>query len=235
MEVSSHPGCFRATPVEDAMSSRADDSQTRDTEELLRCGERGDREALDELFSRHRARLRCMIRMRLDRRLQGRIDDSDVLQEVYLEAARRLDHYRLNPGVPFFVWIRSLAGQKLVDLHRRHLGNRIRDVRLEVPLDRPAFPAVTSAVLAAQLLGTATTPSEEVSQSEQELKLVEGLEKLDLKDREVLVLRHFECLTNSEAAHELGIPQSAASKRYTRAIRKLKKILKSISSDHEMS
>ena len=198
------------------------------TEQLLHEGEQGESGSLDELFLRHRERLRHMVRVRLDGRVRRRVDDSDVLQDVYLEASRRMDYYLSNRGVPFFVWLRSLAAERIIQLHRHHLGAEARDVRREVPLDRAAFPQATSAVLAANLLGTMTTASQEFARAELKLKLQEGLESLEPKDREVLSLRHFECLTNEEVAVELGLSKSAASKRYMRAGLKLKKILESM-------
>jgi RNA polymerase sigma-70 factor (ECF subfamily) len=196
-----------------------------ETEELVLRSGAGDPRALEELFSRHRERLRRMVQIRLDRRLRSRMDDSDVLQDVYLDAARRLPEYLRDPKIPFFVWLRSLAGQKLVDLHRLHLGAKARDLRREVPIRWFAMPEATSAVLAAQLLGTATTPSDAVHRAEMELKVQQALEVMEPHDREVLVLRHFEGLANHEIAHELGIETSAASKRYLRALRKLEEIL----------
>ncbi len=201
------------------------DADSRETHEIVRLSGTGDPAALEDLFSRHRERLRRMVRIRLDPRLGGRIDDSDVLQDVYLEASRRLPKYLEDPRAPFFVWLRSLAGQKLVDLHRFHLGAKARDVRREVASFRRPMPTATTAVLAAQLLGDLATPSEEVMQVELENRLREALENMEPKHREVLVLRHFESLTNVEVAHELAIAVSTASERYVRALKKLKQIL----------
>lgn len=204
------------------------ESMSSETEEIVDRSRGGDREALEDLFSRHRERLRYMIRLRLDPRVRGRLDESDVLQDVYMEAARRLEHYLEDRGVPFFIWLRALAGERIIQLHRRHLGVLARDVRREVPLERPPLPVATSAVLAAQLLGNTTTPSEVVARAEIELKVREALESLDPSDREVLVARHFERLTNAETAYELGIKKSAASKRYVRAVLRLREALESM-------
>ncbi len=195
------------------------DEPLDETEELVRRVGQQDSRALEELFSRHRERLRRMVSMRLDRRLRGRVDDSDVLQEVYLDACRRLDEYLAAPKVNFFVWLRGLAGQKLFDLHRHHLGTQARDPRREVAFGRSQMPDATSAVIAIELLGNIKTPSQEVIEAEMELRLQKALEGMDPQDREVLVLRHFECLTNAEIAHELGIKSSTASKRYMRALK----------------
>ncbi len=199
-----------------------------ETQELVRRGREGDREALDDLFSRHRERLGRMVRLRLDWRLKGRVAPDDVIQEVYLEALRRLPEYLEEPKVPFFVWLRFLTGQKLVDLQRLHLGAQARDARREVRLLGRAMPAATSADLAGQLLGTQTTPSEVVQRAELKLKLKEALDQMDATDREVLILRHYENLTHEEVAHELSIARPAAIQRYVRALKKIQKILASM-------
>jgi RNA polymerase sigma-70 factor (ECF subfamily) len=186
---------------------------------------RGESEALGELLQEHRGRLRRMVRLRLDRRLQGRIDPSDVIQEAYLEAATRLPEYVRSPTMPFFLWLRLLTGQRLQIIHRRHLGARMRDAGREVALYRGALPEATSAALAAQLLGRDTRPSEAAVRAERKLRLQEALNSLDPLDREALALRHFEHLTTAEAAQVLGITPAAAGKRYLRALERLREIL----------
>src|SRR6516225_11544204 len=121
------------------------------TDDLLRRAKAGDTAALATLFAHYRDRLRKMVRLRLDRRVSGRIDTSDVLQDAYLDVARRFHEYAAAPAVPFYVWLRALAGQRLVDLHRRHLGAQMRDAGQEVSLCRGALPAASSASLAQQL------------------------------------------------------------------------------------
>lgn len=201
---------------------------SQDTEELVRRTGAGDFNALEELFSRHRERLRRMVRLRLDPRLSSRVDDSDVLQDVHLEAVRRLPAYLRDPQMPFFLWLRSITGQKLVDLHRHYFGAKSRDRRREVSLHRGPMPDATSAVVAAHLLGTMTTASRAIIKAELKLRVQEALNSMDPKDREVLVLRHFEHLSNVETARELDIEISAASKRYIRALRRLKNLLASM-------
>jgi RNA polymerase sigma-70 factor (ECF subfamily) len=199
--------------------------ESDESEHLLRRAARGDRDALGALLERHRARLRRMVALRLDQRLRGRIDPSDVIQEAQLEAAGRLDDYLRDPAVPFFLWLRFLVGQRLAIVHRRHLGAEARDAGREVSIDRAALPRATSAALAAQLLGRDTRPSEALARAERKLRLREALEDMDPVDRELLALRHFEQLSNAEAARVLGLRESAASKRYIRALTKLKAIL----------
>ena len=193
--------------------------------EQLRRVLAGDQQALAELFARYRERLKCMVRLRLDRRLQGRIDASDVLQEAYLDVARRAPEYAANPTMPFFLWLRFLTGQRLLAMHRQHLGAKMRDAGLEVSLYRGALPQASSVSLAAHLLGRLTSPSLAAVRAEMQLKLQEALNAMGPLDREVLALRHFEELTNGETAAVLGIQKAAASNRYVRALRRLKEVL----------
>ena len=185
----------------------------------------GDCGALAELFERHRGRLEQMVRLRLDRRLQGRLDPADVLQETYLDVARRFPEYATNPAVPFFLWLRFLTGQRLVDLHRHHLGAKMRNAALEVSLYRGDFPRASSASLAELLLGRLTTASRAAIRAETQLSVQEALNAMDAIDREVLVLRHFEMLSNEETAQVLGLKPSAASNRHMRALKRLKDIM----------
>jgi RNA polymerase sigma-70 factor (ECF subfamily) len=203
-----------------------DDSQ--DLPEQLRRLAAGDQRALAELFARYRDRLRRMVKLRLDRRLQGRIDASDVLQEAYLDVARRAADYAANPTMPFFLWLRFLTGQRLLLVHRQHLGTKMRDVGQEVSLYRGALPQASSVSLAAQLLGRMTSPSLAAVRAEMQLKLQEALNGMDPLDREVLTLRHFEELSNGEVAAVLGIQKAAASNRYIRALKRLKDVLASM-------
>jgi RNA polymerase sigma-70 factor (ECF subfamily) len=195
------------------------------TDSLLRRAAQGDTDGWGQLLAGHRDRLRRMVGLRLDRHLQGRIDPSDVIQETYLEAWTRLPEYLGNPSVPFFIWLRFLTGQKLVTLHRHHLGRRMRDAGREISLHQGAMPEASSAALAAQLLGRDTRPSEAAMRVELKLRLQDALNSMDAVDREVLSLRHFEQLSRAETAQVLGLRESAVSKRYVRALEKLKDIL----------
>lgn len=197
-------------------------------EDLINQAASGDQRALNQLFALYRARLKKMVRLRLNRRLQGRVDDSDILQDTYLEAARRLPDYLQNPRAPFFLWLRRIAGDKLLEIHRTHLGTQMRDVEREISLHRGALPTANSVSLAAQLLGRLTSPSQAAVKAEMRVKLQEALNSLDPLDREILALRHFEQLNNSEAAQELELEPSAASKRYVRALARLQKTLREL-------
>jgi RNA polymerase sigma-70 factor (ECF subfamily) len=200
-------------------------SQDPSEHEFIRRAGEGDPTGLEGLLQRYRPRLRRMIKLRLDRRLQGRVDPSDVIQEAYLEVSRGLADYLRNPSMPFFLWLRLVTGQKLALAHRRHLGVQARDAGREVSLHRGALPAATSAALAARLIGKQTSPSQAAARAELKIRLQEALNSMDELDREVLALRHFEHLTNSEASRVLGISETAACNRYVRALERLKKIL----------
>ena len=200
-----------------------------DDQDLLERAIAGDESALAALFDGHRQRLRRMIRLRLDRRLSGRVDASDVLQEAYLDVRRRIAEYARDPAaMPFHLWLRLIAGQRLTDVHRYHLGSQMRDAGQEVSLHRGPFPQVSSVSLAAQLLGKFTSASQAAIRAEHRLIVQEALNGMDPIDREVLALRHFEHLSNDETALVLGLSKSAASNRYIRALRRLKEILSSI-------
>src|SRR5262245_54134759 len=193
----------------------------------------GAHEACGQLLTYHRQRLRCMIALRLDARLQGRIDPSDVLQEAFVTASLRLAEYARNPAVPFYVWLRQLTGQQLALLHRHHLGTKQRDARREISLFGAAVAPASSAMLAKQLLGHEPRPSEAAMQAERILRVEEALNQMDPLDREVLALRHFEQLTTREVAQVVGVSENAASKRYLRALSKLKDVLKALSGGSE--
>jgi RNA polymerase sigma-70 factor, ECF subfamily len=201
------------------------ENNSEQTVALIERARSGDKEALNEVFSRHRDRLRRMVDMRLDTRLRGRIDASDVIQDAYVDIAGRLEEYLKDPKLPLFLWLRLVVGDRLMRLHRHHLGTQMRDAGLEVTIYRGSLPAASSAALAAQLLGKHTSPSQAAVRVERMLRVQEALNALDATDREVLSLRHFEELTFSETAKSLGIEESAATKRYFRALKRLKAAL----------
>ena len=199
-----------------------------DPDDLLRRAGGGDQEAVAALFAIHRERLEQMVCLRMDRRLQGRIDSSDVLQETYLEAARRVAEFAREPTTSVYLWLRFLTAQKLVDLARRHLGSKMRDAGQEISLHRGAVPQASSVCLAAQLLGHFTSPSQAAIRAETQLRVQEALNSMDAIDREVLALRHFELLSNGEVAQVLGLTKAAASNRYIRAIKRMKDVLSAV-------
>ena len=179
--------------------------------------------ALAELFGEHRDRLRRMVHVRLDRRVAGRVDPSDVLQDAFLDASRQLEGYLAELPMAPFVWLRFLTGQRLMATHRQHLGAQMRNAKREVPFR--VRPQVQSESLSCCLVGRLTSPSRAAARLELQSRLQELLDGLDPLDREILSLRHFEELSNNEAAEELGISKFTASKRYVRALERSKKAL----------
>ncbi len=206
------------------MGKPTDDSPS-ETVHLVERLHAGDRRALADLFQRHRDRLRRMVEPRMDSRLQGRIDASDVLQDGFLDLAKRVESYLGDPRLPVFLWLRLVVSDRLATLHRHHLGTRMRDAAHEVSLYRDPLPPASSAALASMLLGRLTSPSDAAIRAEQILQIQEAVNSLEPLDREVVALRHFEQLTRAETAVVLGITEEAGAKRYIRAMKKLKTIL----------
>jgi len=202
------------------MAERADESA-----ELLDRLKAGDDQALATLFAQGRDRLLRMVAFRMDTRLRGRVEAEDIVQEAYLDAAKRMQHFSGDDSTSFFIWLRMVTTQTLIDVHRRHLDAQMRDANREVPRRGARYSQTTSVSLAANLLGTLTSPTLAARRAELAERLRETLDDMEPIDREVLALRHFEELTNSEVAQELGIQQKAASIRYVRALRRLKEIL----------
>jgi RNA polymerase sigma-70 factor (ECF subfamily) len=202
-----------------AIMSESDDLR------LVERARGGDEAAAGEALVRHRARLRRMVEARLDRRVRGRLDPSDVLQDGFADAIARFPGYLADPKVPLFLWLRLVVGERLAKVHRDHLGAQVRDAVREVSLYRGPMPAASSAALAAHLLGKETSPTQAAVRAERLLRLQEALNALDPLDREILSLRHFEELTHAEAAQVLEIQEAAAAKRYVRALKRLKAVL----------
>lgn len=199
-------------------------ADTRTEEKLLDAARLGDEAALATLIERHRQRLERMVSLRMDRRLQARVDPADIVQDAYLTARNKFALYVTDPRLPFFLWLRLEVGQKLIDIHRFHLGTQMRNAGQEVSLHHGALPQVSSLSLAEHLLGKLSTASKAAMRLELKLRVQEALNSMDPHDREVLILRHFEELTNSEAAQVLGIKPSAAVNRYVRALKRLKDV-----------
>ena len=199
-----------------------------DTTNLLQRAAAGDQQATHDLFQQHRERLKRMVHLRLSRRLQGRVDDSDVVQEALLDCARNLGEYVKDPKLPFFLWLRHMTGLKLAEVHRRHLGTQLRDADREVTLHRGGLPEADSISLAAHLLGQLTTPSQAAIRAETRLLVQEALNNMDPVDREVLALKHFEQLSTSEIAEVLGMSKADAGSRYLRAVKRLREVLSQV-------
>ncbi len=200
-------------------------SDSDETILLLNKANTGDQSAIGELLIKHRARLLRVVNFRMDRRLKTRIDAHDVIQEACLDATQRFSKYLEERTMPFFVWLRFLTLQKLMELHRHHFGVQARDAGREVSINRAPAAQPTSAILAAQLLGKRTSPSQAAMRVELQAEVEQAINDMDHIDREVLALRHFEQLTNLEVADVLEITESAASNRYIRAARRLRKAM----------
>jgi RNA polymerase sigma-70 factor, ECF subfamily len=190
------------------------------TSVLLRRLRSGDRDALVGLFDYYRPRLQQMLWLRMDARVAARFDASDVLQEAYLDAARQIQAYLQQPQVAIYVWLRQLAWERLLNLQRQHLGAKCRAVEREVPL-----PGDSSALLAKALLAPGPSPSQALLQEELRRRLQRALEKLKAPDRDVILMRHYEEMSNGEVAQALSLSASAATMRYGRALFRLKEIL----------
>ncbi|MBN1851732.1 MAG: sigma-70 family RNA polymerase sigma factor [Pirellulales bacterium] len=180
---------------------------------------------LADEFSRHWDRLWRIVDFRLNAALAGRVDPDDILQEAWIAAAERVEHFIQKETMSMFVWLRLIVGQTLVDVERRHLGAKMRDAYRERSIHGDHLNRTTSVSLVSRLIGTLTSPSQAAVRQERAAQLRAAIDQMDQLDREVLALRHFEELTNSEVAEMLGIQETAASNRYVRAIRRLKIIL----------
>lgn len=219
-------GCNKA--LASAMSSEQDE-----IDRLRRETADGRREAVSRILAQHRRRLHRMVQVRLDDRIAKRIDPSDVIQDAYAEAWRRLDTYLANPPMPFFLWLRAITAQRLLLLHRHHLGVKARDAAREISFHSGTVPEASTTVLANELVAQHTSPTRAARRAEAKQRLEQALNSVEPMDREVLALRHFEQLTNAETALTLGINPSAASKRYIRALRRLKEALVALGGDAE--
>ena len=184
----------------------------------------GDHGALAELFDHFRPRLLRMVEVRIDPRLSGRVDASDVLQETFLDVVQGVKDYAKHDDFPFFLWLRLMTGRRLMNTHRQHLGAQKRNAAMEVNRMRSA-PDATSMSIANYLVGDVTSASRVFRREESKARLEAALEEMDANDREIITLRHLEELTNNEIAQELGLSKAAASNRYVRALTRLKKIL----------
>jgi RNA polymerase sigma-70 factor (ECF subfamily) len=194
-----------------------------ETQELIAQAKVGDRAAVEQLLARHRKALRRMIDLRMDQMVRRRVDASDIVQDVLIEANRRLDEYLKNPVMPFHLWLRQMAQDRLIDAHRRHRGAARRSI------DREQAPAATADQstydLAAALADPQLTPASEAMWHELQRRFQAAVEELDEQDREVILMRHFEYLSNSDVAAALGLSEAAAGMRYLRAMRRLRERL----------
>jgi RNA polymerase sigma-70 factor (ECF subfamily) len=196
-----------------------------DTDKLLADAHLGKPGAVDELLGQFRDPLRRAIDLRLDPVLARRVDASDIVQDVLIEANQRLSEYLKNPAMPFALWLRHLAQDRIIDTHRRHRLAQRRSVDREQPIARPAWAEDSDASLVAHLIDNERTPASEAIQAELARRLTAAVHELGEDDREVILLRHHEQLSNQEVAQMLGLTEAAASMRYLRALRRLRAVL----------
>ena len=198
-----------------------------DNSEIAQLREHSE-QALAEIISSYNERLLRIIDLRLAPQLSGRVDAADVLQEVFLEARKRLPRFLRDASVPVFVWLRGVVLDTLVHVHRRHLGAKMRDAGREVPLHAGGGPQATSVSLAGFLIGDLTSPSQAAMRQELATRIEVTLAAMDEIDREVLILRHFEQLSNDEVASVIGVKKAAASRRYMRALARFREVLSAV-------
>jgi RNA polymerase sigma-70 factor (ECF subfamily) len=195
------------------------------TQELLADAKQGDEQAIDLLLDRHRDSLRKMIGMRLDQKIMRRVDVSDVVQDVLVEANRRLQDYLKDPVMGFHLWIRQIAKDRIIDAHRRHRVSAKRSIDREQPMTAPGPVDQSTIELAAQLSDPELTPAAAATQRELALQIQNSISKLGEKDREIILMRHYEQLSNQDIAASLNLSEPAASMRYLRALKKLRRVI----------
>ena len=201
------------------------DPDLQPTQVLLDRVRQGDGAAVNGLLERHREAIKRMIGRRMDRVVQHRVDASDIVQDVMIEANRRLGDYLANPTMPFQLWLRHMARDRLIDAHRRHRVASSRSVDREVSLAVRDNGERSQADLAGQLADRELTPAAAATWHELERRFAAAVETLDEADREIVLLRHFEHLSTAEAAETLGLSKAAAGMRYLRAMRRLRVLL----------
>jgi RNA polymerase sigma-70 factor (ECF subfamily) len=195
------------------------------TDRLLADAKTDDDGAVDRLLGEFRDPLRRMVDLRLDPALARRIDASDIVQDVMIEASQRLRDYLKKPDMPFHLWLRHLAQDRIIDAHRRHRGAQRRSIDREQTIAKPAWAEDSSASLVSQLVDTERTPATEAIRAELERKLTAAVNQLPDGDRDMILMRHTEQLSNQDVAKALGLTEAAASMRYLRSLRRLKQIL----------
>jgi RNA polymerase sigma-70 factor, ECF subfamily len=196
--------------------------ENEQTQQLLELAKRGDRDATDRLLSRHREALRRMISLRLDRRIQQRVDASDIVQDVLVDADRRLATYLQDPSIPFHLWLRQMAKDRLIDAHRRHHGSAKRSVSREQPMVALGGMDESTLHFVGEISDPELTPAAAATMQELQVRFEGAIGQLPEQDQEIILMRHFEHLSNQDIAQSLGLTEPAASMRYLRAIRRLR-------------
>jgi RNA polymerase sigma-70 factor (ECF subfamily) len=204
---------------------------SEETQRLLASARGGDAAARSALLEKHREALRRLVAMRLDRAVQRRVDASDIVQDALVEADRRLADYLEAAPLPFRLWLRQIARDRVIDAHRRHRGAERRSVDREQTLNPPSFADQSAFDLAGQLADRRElTPAAALLRRELEARFRAAVDRLDDTDREIVEMRHVEKLTNQETAQALGLSEPAAGMRYLRAVRRLRAILSDVPS-----
>ncbi|MCX7404003.1 MAG: sigma-70 family RNA polymerase sigma factor [Planctomycetia bacterium] len=198
---------------------------TQPTLVLMDRARQGDQSAVNGLLARHREAIKRIIDRRMDRRVQQRVDASDIVQEVMIEASRRLYDYLANPIMPFQLWLRQMAKDRVIDAHRRHRVASSRSVDREVSMTLPAGEDHSQADMMGQVADDELTPAAAATWHELERRFAGAVEMLDEDDRQIVLLRHFEHLSTADASAVLGLSKAAAGMRYLRAMRKLRVLL----------
>lgn len=199
--------------------------ESEQTQDLVQAAQQGDVSATERLLDRHRVALRQMIDLRLDRRIRQRVDASDIVQEVLIEANRRLKDYLTDPSMPFHLWLRHMALDRIIDAHRRHRGSAKRSVDREQSLVALGGMDRSTMELASILADGKATPAAAATMRELQHRFEAAICDLNEQDQEIILMRHFEHLSNQEAALALNLTEPAASMRYLRAMRRLREIL----------
>lgn len=192
------------------------------TELLRRAADDGS--ARERLLAHHRGRLLQMVRVRLDPRLAARVDPSDVVQDVLLAASRQLNGYLQNRPLPFYPWLRRIAWQCLVELHRRHVKAAKRTVQREVTAGMILSDG-SVLHLVERLPLTASSPSRQVIRRELRRRVRDALDRLPETEREVLIMRYLEQMSVGEIAAALEISEGAVSMRHLRALERMRILL----------
>ena len=199
-----------------------------DCDELVRRAAEGDASATRTLFEQYRGRLVQMLNVRMDPRVRGRIDPSDVIQETLAAASHRMERYYSERPLPFYPWLRQIAWEKLVHEHDRHLRAAKRSVTREQTF-RPEISDESALGLAERFIGSASSPSEAVQRSELRHRVRQSLDKLTSEDREVLLMRYLEQMSSAEIAAIMDSTEAAINMQHMRALERMRKIL---SRDH---
>ncbi len=199
--------------------------QSASTTELIAGARRGEDSAVNQLLDRYRNSLNQLVRMRLDKKIQTRIDVSDIVQNVMVEANRRLQKYLQAPMMPFHLWLRQIAQDRIIDAHRRHRVSARRSVDREQNMAVPGGFQESSVQLASLLRDSTITPAAAALRKELAKQVEESIALLSDQDAEVILMRHYEHLSNQEISQVLGISEPASSMRYLRAIRRLREVI----------